>query len=105
MTPTTELFHPNVAVHTVLAHAPVPEAESIPLDAAAGRILAEDVVARDNHPPFPASTMDGYAVVAADASPWREVTGVQLAGRQLDFEVSEGYAVKVMTGAPVPRGA
>jgi gephyrin len=49
--------------------------------------------------------MDGYAVVAADVSPWREVTGVQLAGRRQDFDVSDGYAVKIMTGAPVPAGA
>jgi gephyrin len=105
MTPTTELIHPDIARQTVLEHVPAPVAETVVLEAAVGRILAEDVVARDNHPPFPASTMDGYAVVAADASPWREVTGVQLAGRQLDFEVSDGYAVKVMTGAPVPRGA
>jgi gephyrin len=105
MTPTTELIHPNVAMQTVLERVPARQAEIVSLESALGRFLAEDVVARDDHPPFPASTMDGYAVLAADASPWREVTGVQLAGRQLDFEVSEGYAVKIMTGAPVPRGA
>ena len=49
--------------------------------------------------------MDGYAVVAADVSPWREVTGTQVAGPDLGLEVSEGYAVKIMTGAPLPRGA
>ena len=50
---------------------------------------------------FAASTMDGYAVVAFDdGSPWREVLGVQKAGAVLDVEVTDGMAVKIMTGAP-----
>jgi molybdenum cofactor synthesis domain-containing protein len=49
--------------------------------------------------------MDGFAVVAADVSPWREVTGEQAAGPQVPLEVSEGYAIKIMTGAPLPTGA
>ena len=49
--------------------------------------------------------MDGYAVFAADSSPWREVIGEQHAGTVLDVEVTDGYTVKIMTGAPVPRGA
>ena len=49
--------------------------------------------------------MDGFAVVAADLSPWREVTGEQAAGPQIALEVSEGYAIKIMTGAPLPAGA
>lgn len=49
--------------------------------------------------------MDGFAVVAADFSPWREITGTQVAGPDLGLAVSEGYAVKIMTGAPIPRGA
>jgi molybdopterin biosynthesis enzyme len=49
--------------------------------------------------------MDGYAVVADDASPWREVLGEQFAGQMLDLEVSDGAVVRIMTGAPVPRGA
>lgn len=79
--------------------------ETIPLADAAWRILAADVVAPEDHPPFPASTMDGYAVFAADSSPWREVIGEQHAGTVLDVEVTDGYTVKIMTGAPVPRGA
>src|SRR5690606_26023852 len=79
--------------------------EHLNLASARGRVLAQDVVARDDHPPFPAATMDGFAVVAEDGSPWREITGVQVAGPDLGLEVSEGYAVKIMTGAPLPRGA
>lgn len=83
---------------------PLP-AERVTLAEAAGRWLAEDVVADDDHPPFPAATMDGYAVLAGDASPWREVIGYQPAGAWIDAEVTEGYVVRIMTGAAVPAGA
>jgi molybdopterin biosynthesis enzyme len=99
------LLHPSEALSIVLAHAQSLPIESIPLTAAGWRVLAEDVVATEDHPPFPASTMDGYAVVADDGSPWREVIGVQTAGFVLDVEVTHGTAVKITTGAPVPRGA
>jgi molybdenum cofactor synthesis domain-containing protein len=79
--------------------------ERVPLAEAAWRVLAEDLVADEDHPPFAAATMDGFAVVAADHSPWREVIGEQTAGFVLDLEVTEGTAIRIMTGAPVPRGA
>jgi len=79
--------------------------EPVALADAAWRILAGDLVASEDHPPFPASTMDGFAVVADDGSPWREIIGDQHAGHVLDVEVSEGYTVRIMTGAPVPPGA
>lgn len=80
-------------------------AEPVPLSAAAWRVLAGDLVAPEDHPPFPASTMDGFAVVAEDSSPWREILGDQPAGGMIDAEVTEGYTVRIMTGAPVPHGA
>jgi molybdenum cofactor synthesis domain-containing protein len=79
--------------------------EDVPLQAAGFRILAEDVVAPEDHPPFAASTMDGYAVYSADSSPWREIIGEQHAGNVIDAEITDGYTVKIMTGAPVPQGA
>jgi len=79
--------------------------ENVPLAEAAWRVLAADLVAPEDHPPFPASTMDGYAVYADDSSPWREVIGEQHAGNVIDAEVTDGYTVRIMTGAPVPRGA
>jgi gephyrin len=99
------LLHPDEARSIVLAHAKPLPIERIPLAEAGWRVLAEDVVATEDHPPFPASTMDGYAVVADDGSPWREVIGVQTAGFVLDVEVTHGTAVKITTGAPVPPGA
>lgn len=99
------LLHPDEAKQIVLQHAhPLPH-ETIPLAEAAWRVLAEDLVATSDHPPFPAATMDGYAVVASDASPWREVIGVQTAGHPVNVEVTPGTAVRITTGAPVPPGA
>ena len=49
--------------------------------------------------------MDGYAVVADDPSPWREIVGRQSAGYIGDLEVSIGTAAWITTGAPVPSGA
>lgn len=96
---------PDEARRIIDAQLRPPGVERLALTASIGRSLAEDVVAREPHPPFPASTMDGYAVVAADSSPWREVIGEQHAGHVLDVEVTEGYTVRIMTGAPVPSGA
>ncbi len=99
------LRHPDEALAIVLAHTSVLAIEHLPLAAASWRVLAEDIMAFEDHPPFPASTMDGYAVVAEDDSPWREVIGEQTAGYILDTEVTAGTAVRIMTGAPLPPGA
>ena len=99
------LIDPVEARRRVLDRVRPVAAERAALVEAHGRWLAEDVVSRDDHPPFPASTMDGYAVVAADASPWREVVGYQPAGAWIDAVVSDGAAVRIMTGAAIPAGA
>ncbi len=72
------------------------------------RVLAEDIVAGTDIPPFCRSMMDGYAIRSADAS----VVPVQLvligesrAGKGFDAPLGMGQAVAIMTGAPVPRGA
>ncbi|MBX9926122.1 MAG: molybdopterin molybdotransferase MoeA [Hyphomicrobiaceae bacterium] len=83
-------------------------AEDVPLDAAHGRTLAADVVARLTQPPFAASAMDGYAVRAADVArlPARlTVIGEAAAGRSFSGpEVGAGEAVRIFTGAPIPAG-
>jgi gephyrin len=99
------MLHPDEARQLVLARAKPLEAETVSLTDAIDRVLAVDLVATENHPPFPAATMDGYAVLAEDVSPWREIIGVQTAGAPIDVEVTEGYTVRITTGAPMPRGA
>ena len=99
------LRQPDEALATVLARVRVLPTERVGLAAAAWRVLAEELIAEEDHPPFRAATMDGFAVVAEDDSPWREVIGEQTAGYVLDAEVTPGTAVRITTGAPVPRGA
>ncbi len=101
----SRLLHPDEALAVVLEHARPGPTESVSIAEASWRVLAADLLAPEDHPPFPASTMDGYAVVAGDVSPWREVLGMQKAGEVLDIEVTDGTAVKIMTGAPLPPGA
>uniref|UniRef100_S4RTX6 MoaB/Mog domain-containing protein n=1 Tax=Petromyzon marinus TaxID=7757 RepID=S4RTX6_PETMA len=71
-----------------------------------GRVLAQDVVAKDNLPPFPASIKDGYAVrAAADGPGDRIVIGESHAGKQPVQTVMPGQVMRVTTGAPIPSGA
>jgi molybdopterin molybdotransferase len=86
------------------ALAPLPPVH-MPLALVLGLVLAEEIVARDSMPPFAAAAMDGYAVLGSDTSPERSVTGEQDAGIKLDLTVTEGTAVRIMTGAPLPVGA
>jgi molybdenum cofactor synthesis domain-containing protein len=79
--------------------------ETVALRDAPRRVLAHDIVAAEDHPPFAAATMDGYAVIADDPSPWREIVGRQTAGRVEDIEIHLGMAAWITTGAPVPPGA
>jgi len=95
---------PDEARRIIEAHLPRLPSEKVPLIDALGRVLAQDITAPADHPPFPASTMDGFAVLAADPSPWREVVGSQPAGSVIDIEVHDGQAVRIMTGAPLPPG-
>lgn len=76
------------------------------LDMAAGRVLAEEIRAETDHPPFAASTVDGWAVVAADPSPRRRIlSGEGGAGEIPTVTVVPGTTARVMTGAPLPPGA
>ena len=71
----------------------------------AGRVLAEDVSADRDYPPFDRSARDGFAVRVADLPGELLVTGEVRAGEFFEGEVSAGSAVEIMTGAPLPRGA
>ncbi|MEK7410085.1 MAG: gephyrin-like molybdotransferase Glp [Actinomycetota bacterium] len=74
----------------------------------AGCVLAQDVVATENVPPFANSAVDGYAVRAADVStvPCElNVIGTIAAGSASSFTLSKGDAARIMTGAPIPLGA
>jgi molybdopterin molybdotransferase len=87
-------------------------AEPIDLHAAAGRVLAADVIAEVAVPPFDRAAMDGYAVHGDEtfgAGPYNplefEIVGHAFPGRPFLGMVQAGQAVRIMTGAPLPEGA
>uniref|UniRef100_H3ASQ8 Gephyrin n=1 Tax=Latimeria chalumnae TaxID=7897 RepID=H3ASQ8_LATCH len=90
---------------TVLEMTPVLGTELIDYRYGMGRVLAQDVYAKDNLPPFPASVKDGYAVRAADGPGDRFIIGESQAGEQPTQTVMPGQVMRVTTGAPIPCGA
>ena len=95
------------ALERLFALAPRMPVETVALAEAAGRVLAEDAVARRTQPPFAASAMDGYAVRAGEATAGNslQVIGESAAGRRHDGALPPGAAIRIFTGAPVPEGA
>ncbi|XP_068109417.1 gephyrin isoform X22 [Hyperolius riggenbachi] len=90
---------------TVLEMTPVLGTEIINYRDGMGRVLAQEVFAKDNLPPFPASVKDGYAVRAADGPGDRFIIGESQAGEQPTQTVMPGQVMRVTTGAPIPCGA
>lgn len=91
---------------------PIKETEEVSLIDSNGRILAEDVCAEFDQPPFPRSPLDGYAVKGEDTLDASEdspvtlkVIGKVYAGEVYAGKVLNGEAVRIMTGAPIPDGA
>jgi molybdopterin molybdotransferase len=82
-----------------------PSSELVPLLEAAGRVIAENVTADRDYPPFARSARDGFAVRAADVPGDLRIIGEVRAGESFDRQVSAGEAVEIMTGAPLPPGA
>ena len=88
---------------------PVAESETVALKDARGRVLAADVIAPIDLPPFDNSAVDGYAVRHADIDARNEtrlaISDRLTAGRASAREVGAGEAIRIFTGAPMPRGA
>jgi len=87
---------------------PVVEIETVPLGAVRGRVIARDIVAPLSLPPFDNSAVDGYAVRHADLDPAKEtrltVGGRVTAGRSAARSPEAGEAIRIFTGAPMPKG-
>jgi molybdopterin molybdotransferase len=99
-------------VEVVSARAGKPETQTVDIASdpvrALGRVLAEEVIADRNYPPFDRSTRDGYAVHSVDA--WEpgaklRLVGESRAGVAFDGSVGSGECVRILTGAAVPQGA
>ncbi len=91
---------------TILENVASLEAEQVALPDSLGRTIAEDVVAPFDLPTFDNSAMDGFAVRAADCGAFTTLTinGYIPAGGTATVEAMPGGAIKIMTGAPVPKG-
>src|SRR5207237_818207 len=82
----------------------------IPLSEACGLVLAQDIVAQEDIPPFANSAMDGFALLSRDSQPQHgqpprlRITGEVAAGYVADHAVEEGTTMRIMTGAPLPPG-
>src|SRR5262249_25757500 len=87
---------------------PVAEIETVPLGAARGRVVARDIAAPLSLPPFDNSAVDGYAVRHSDLDPAKEtrlmVGGRVTAGRSAARSPKAGEAIRIFTGAPMPKG-
>jgi len=100
------------ALEKILEHIDILGTEESPVLSCLGQVLAEDVYSTINIPPLDNSAMDGYAVRAADTrgagqkSPRiLRIIDTVTAGSVSRSEVEPGTAVRIMTGAPIPKGA
>ncbi len=112
MTQTVEMLSVLEAQQIILSRFRPCGPEVVPLLESLGRVLAQNVFAQDDLPPFDNSAMDGYAVRAEDVSSAGRNSPIVLsvvadipAGHPSDVIIGPGQAARIMTGAPLPQGA
>jgi len=91
---------------------PIERTERVPIEESSGRVLAEDIMADKDVPPFDRAAMDGYAVKAEDTFRASDqdpkilrLTAVLNAGESTDNPVGKGECIRIATGCPIPPGA
>ena len=105
---TGELMPVEVALERLLAladAAPIRDSESVPLAASDGRVLANDLIATLDLPPWPNSAMDGYALNLADWAGEPLPVSQRIFAGQAPEPLAPGTCARIFTGAPVPAGA
>lgn len=109
MKPFKELMPRQEAIDIILRETkPITATEKIPIQESVGRVLASDVVASFDVPPFDRASMDGYAVKAADTEkvPVKlKLIGAQHTGGIYEGTVNHGECLEIATGSPIPEGA
>ena len=101
----TTLITVTQARELVLAAVRPLGSERVELDAALGRVLAQDISAAGDVPAFASSAMDGYAVMAGDTGRTLTIVGESRAGSPSPLRLQDGEAIRISTGAAVPDGA
>ena len=99
------LLDPKKALEILEGIELFPKTETVPLDAALGRVLAESLPARMDSPPFTKAAMDGYALRGSDRADGFRVVETIAAGDVPGKTIGDGECSKIMTGAMVPDGA
>ena len=94
-----------VVLHELAAAAPQPETETVDLETAYGRVLAQNVHADRDYPTLDRSARDGFAVRSADLPGRLHVIGEVRAGEASHAQIGTREAIEIMTGAPIPEGA
>ena len=103
--PMSDLLSVDEARDTVLATVHPLAIEDVPIADALGRVVARDVVALHDVPPFRNSAMDGYAVTSGPAGRQLVIVGESRAGSPAATPLVDGQAIRISTGAAVPDGA
>jgi molybdopterin molybdotransferase len=93
------------ALARVLSAGKILGVERVKLDEVIGRVLAKDLKATRDQPPFQSSAMDGYALRHEDLGRPLTLVGVAAAGHAFKGAVKKGQTVRILTGAPLPKGA
>ena len=75
----------------------------LPIESVLGYVLAQDIVAKHNLPPYDNSAMDGYAIRLSDADKYIKVEHTIFAGDNSQEILKDGYGIKIMTGAKIPQ--
>ena len=99
-----EKIHPDEALKLVLAEAKRLPLQNVPLAEALGLVLAEDIKADRDYPPYNRAMMDGYAVRITDVNRAVEVRGEVTPGKKFGKIIGDGEEVEIFTGAPCPKG-
>ncbi|MDO9266477.1 MAG: molybdopterin molybdotransferase MoeA [Sulfurimonas sp.] len=92
------------ALRYIYQNAATKSLKILPLEQALGYVIAEEIIATHNLPPFDNSAMDGYAVKVEDADKEVRVEHTIFAGDNSNEELKNGFAIKIMTGARIPKG-
>jgi molybdenum cofactor synthesis domain-containing protein len=100
-----ETIEAETALDLVLRHVHALAPQRVHLSDALDLVLAQDVIAQEDLPPFPCSAKDGFAVIASDTTNPRRLLGEQTAGYIADLQVAPGTCARITTGAPLPPGA
>jgi molybdopterin molybdotransferase len=92
------------ALSLIFEHVKPKSHQLLPIELALGHVLAEEIIAVHNLPPFDNSAMDGYAIKAADAGKSLDCAHTIFAGDKEEIRLQEMNCIKIMTGARIPHG-